>query len=60
MVVCLAVSLILIAWVYYDYWSENRRRDKLQAEGKLQIPHFENYEFADLTDKENVLFRYTL
>lgn len=60
MVVCLAFSLVMIAWVYFNYWNENRRRDKLEAEGKLEFPHIENYEFADLTDKENVKFRYTL
>lgn len=60
MVVCLAVSWVLIAWVYFNYWFENKRRDKLQAEGKLEVPNFDNFEFADLTDKENVLFRYTL
>ena len=60
MVVCYAVSVILIAWLYYNYWSENRRRDKLLAEGALEIPDIENIEFADLTDKENVKFRYQL
>jgi ACS family allantoate permease-like MFS transporter len=60
MVVSLAVSTVLISWIYYNYWSENKRRDRLLAEGKLNIPHIENFEFADLTDKENVLFRYTL
>ena len=60
MVVCEAFSLIMMVWVYFNYWNENRRRDKLQSEGKLEIPHIENYEFADLTDRENVRFRYTL
>lgn len=60
MVVCLAISSILIAWVYYNYWHENRRREKLKADGLLEMPHIENFEFADLTDKENVYFRYTL
>lgn len=59
-VVTMAVSAILISCIYFNYWSENRRRDKLMAEGKLEIPHIDNVEFADLTDKENVLFRYTL
>ncbi|KGK36719.1 hypothetical protein JL09_g4135 [Pichia kudriavzevii] len=60
MVVCYAVALLLNIWVYYNYWSENRRRDALLAEGKIDIPHIENIEFADLTDRENVNFRYVL
>lgn len=60
MVVCYAVSVFLIAWLYYNYWAENRRRDKLAAEGVLEIPDIDNIEFADLTDKENVKFRYQL
>ncbi|KAG0686503.1 hypothetical protein C6P40_003927 [Pichia californica] len=60
MVVCYAVSTILIAWLYYNYWSENKRRDALLAEGTLELPDIENIEFADLTDKENVKFRYKL
>lgn len=59
-VVCLAVSTVLIAWIYYNYWNENRRRELLKNEGKLTEFHIENYEFADLTDKENIYFRYTL
>lgn len=59
-VVCYIASLILIALIYYSYWRENKRRDRLQAEGLLQAPDFENFEFADLTDKENPNFRYAL
>ena len=60
MVVCYAVSVVLNLWLYYNYWAENKRRDQLQAEGKLELPHIDNIEFADLTDKENVNFRYKL
>lgn len=59
-VICYAVSTVLIAWLYFNYWRENNRRDRLAAEGSLDIPYIENIEFADLTDKENVLFRYQL
>jgi ACS family allantoate permease-like MFS transporter len=59
-VVSLAVSTVLIAWIYYNYWSENVRRDRLQKEGKLEASFIDNFEFADLTDKQNVYFRYTL
>lgn len=60
MVVCYAVTVVLMGWLYYNYWAENKRRDRLAAEGKLEIPCIDNIEFADLTDKENVLFRYQL
>lgn len=60
MVVCYAASVVLNLWLYYNYWSSNRKRDALAAEGKLEIPHIKNIEFADLTDKENVTFRYQL
>lgn len=60
MVICYSVDFVLIAWLYYNYWSENKRRDRLAAEGALKVPDIENIEFADLTDKENVMFRYQL
>lgn len=60
MVICHAVSLFSICWLYYSYWSENRRRDASLAECKLEIPHIDNIEFADLTDKENVNFIFQL
>jgi MFS transporter, ACS family, allantoate permease len=60
MVVCYAASIFFILCLYFNYWRENRRRDKMLAEGLIEIPHIENIEFADLTDKENVKFRYQL
>jgi ACS family allantoate permease-like MFS transporter len=60
MVVCYAVSIFLNLWLYYNYWAENRRRDRLASEGKIENPNIENIEFADLTDKENTNFRYQL
>ena len=60
MVVCYAVSVVLNSWLYYNYWAENKRRDQLLAEGQIDVPHIDNIEFADLTDKENVNFRYKL
>lgn len=60
MVVCYAVSVFLNIWLYYNYWAENKKRDKMAAEGLLETPHIDNIEFADLTDKENVHFRYQL
>lgn len=60
MVVCYSVAVVLNSWLYYNYWAANRKRDALEAEGKLEIPHIKNIEFADLTDKENVTFRYKL
>lgn len=55
-VICGAISLVtlLLIWAYYVY--ENKRRDAL---GITEVD-IENIEFADLTDKENPLFRYVL
>ncbi|KAI3398084.1 hypothetical protein diail_9837 [Diaporthe ilicicola] len=46
---CCATALLM---AYYTY--ENRRRDNLMA----GVEHQENSEFLDLTDKENLEFRY--
>ncbi|KAK9434611.1 allantoin permease [Metarhizium brunneum] len=49
---CAACLLTLVLMGYYFY--ENRRRQRLAA----AIEHHENNEFYDLTDKENIQFRY--
>lgn len=59
--VCLVlwcVSIFLFGLQWYLNWWENKRRDKLQAEGKIE--EIENVEFLDLTDKQNLMFRYVL
>lgn len=47
-----AGMLILHFW----YNKENSRRDRLQAEGAA--PDMSDWHFQDLTDRENVAFRY--
>lgn len=47
-------ALVLRGW----YVWENKRRDRLAAEGG--IPHIQDAEFMDLTDKQNLEFRYAL
>lgn len=60
-VVCNVASVFLIAANYFVYWNRNRKRDNendLQA--KAVLSHMDNYQFADMTDKENPYFRYVL
>ncbi|CAK7896332.1 allantoate permease [[Candida] anglica] len=54
-VICGIISLVIIGAVWYAYIWENKKKDKIN---KADYPKFENQEFADLTDKENVDFRY--
>lgn len=60
--VCLVlwcVNICLFGLQWYLNKRENKRRDKLQAEGK--IPDYgENAEFMDLTDLQNLKFRYVV
>ncbi|RLV83392.1 hypothetical protein JA9_002844 [Meyerozyma sp. JA9] len=60
-VVCDCVTLILIAAIYYNYWLGNKRKEKeLVLLKGTTLDELENYEFADMTDKENPYFRYRL
>ena len=52
----LTTVLMILLWIYYI--RENRRRDALES--ALEFEMIENHEFADLTDRENPLFRYTI
>ena len=57
LVVNYAASMVIIWMIYFVNVRENKRRDKIEAERKdEQI--VENIEFADLTDFENLKFRY--
>ncbi|CEP59991.1 allantoate permease family MFS transporter LALA0_S01e00540g [Lachancea lanzarotensis] len=58
MVAFYCLTLITLPALYFVNSRENKRRDKLVQEGLLD--HEENSEFADLTDKENLEFRYVL
>ena len=59
-VVCYAVSLVLLAWVYFNYYYENKKREKKRRDFGDSFGIIENSEFADLTDKENPNFVYRL
>lgn len=52
------VSLIVLCLIYYTYWTNNKQRDALAEDQDFE--NIKNHEFADLTDKENPLFRYSL
>ncbi|CAK7896327.1 allantoate permease [[Candida] anglica] len=54
-VICGCFSLLMVGAVWYAYIWENKKKDKID---KSEYPTFENHEFADLTDKENIEFRY--
>ncbi|KAI5956865.1 DAL5 [Candida jiufengensis] len=56
-VICGIISLLCLIAIYISYILENKRRDNLPP---VDMSHIENYEFADLTDKENPNFRYAL
>jgi hypothetical protein len=54
-VIVLSFSIIITLALMFLYSKENKRRDR---QGLVEMPR--NYEFMDLTDKENQNFRYLL
>jgi ACS family allantoate permease-like MFS transporter len=52
------LSLLLLIVLYVMNTRENKRRDRLRDEGRIENP--EGVEFMDLTDKENLNFRYVV
>ncbi|CAD1808619.1 Major Facilitator Superfamily protein [Candida parapsilosis] len=56
-VVCGSVTLGSLVAIYISYYVDNKRRDALPP---VDMSKIENYEFADLTDKQNPNFRYAL
>lgn len=58
MIVGFVVGTICFLVLYFLDDRENKRRDKLKEDPDYVVP--ENFEFADLTDKENLEFRYAL
>lgn len=60
MVGCSSVSAICMVILWYLYVRENKKRDAIASDEKAAFEQIENHEFADLTDKENPLFRYTI
>lgn len=60
-VVCDCATLIIIAAIYFNYWVNNKKKDKAMAlMDQKPLSELENFEFADMTDKENPNFRYRL
>lgn len=60
MVGCSSFTLVLMIIIWILYERENKRRDRESTDAKIAFEQIENHEFADLTDKENPLFRYTI
>lgn len=60
MVGCSSVSALCMVALWWLYLWENKKRDAITEEQKEAFEKIENHEFADLTDKENPLFRYTI
>lgn len=59
MLVCYCIAVVILIILYIDYHFDNKRRDKAALENGGD--HFvKDQEFADLTDRENPQFRYTL
>ncbi len=61
-VVCLCAALLLTIGIYFIYWNRNRQRDagKNSSDVLASVSIMKNRQFADLTDKENPYFRYSL
>ena len=53
-----SISVVLTTLLQTYYIWENKRRDRLVREGSVQ--HRVDIEFADLTDRKNLEFRYRL
>jgi hypothetical protein len=60
MIVSHLIEVVLILTFWFMLRTENRRRDKLQAamEGGLEGRDLDSTAFADMTDRENLNFRY--
>ena len=56
-VTCAVAAILAILLQLYYIW-ENKRRDRLKAQGAVE--HKEDIEFADVTDRKNEEFRYRL
>lgn len=56
-VVCGFINVGTLIAILLSYVWENRRRN---SQPQVDMSHIENYEFADLTDKENPNFRYSI
>ncbi|KAI5958996.1 uncharacterized protein KGF55_005650 [Candida pseudojiufengensis] len=59
-VVCGFLDLFILIAICISYFLDNKRRDARSGKEEKTDELFENFEFADLTDKENPRFRYAL
>ncbi|WVQ80943.1 hypothetical protein IAT38_003050 [Cryptococcus sp. DSM 104549] len=59
---CMGAQVIIFLILRWYYWNENKKRDALVAAGQAPDPLglSDGNEFADLTDKQDLKFRYTL
>lgn len=60
MIVSHLIEVLLIATLWFLLKRENHRRDKIQraTEGGLEGRDLDTTAFADMTDRENLNFRY--
>ncbi|ABN64395.1 allantoate permease [Scheffersomyces stipitis CBS 6054] len=62
--ICIAAfgvfSIAILGAIWFVYWFDNRSRDRMSSDAAEDFALIDNHEFADLTDKENPLFRYEL
>lgn len=60
-VICDAFSILFLCLIYFNYWRLNKKKEKDMASMDLsELEQHQNLEFADMTDKENPYFRYSL
>lgn len=57
---CYSATIVLLMVMYFSYKWDNARRDKEREALGEKYVKVENIEFADLTDKQNPDFRYSL
>ncbi|CZR62693.1 related to permease of the major facilitator superfamily [Phialocephala subalpina] len=57
MMICPAIVLVIVALIRLLNIMENRRRNRMGADEQVLAP---NHEFLDLTDHENLQFRYAM
>lgn len=55
---CYALLLLTLVFMRYWYKRENARKDALIAQGDAKKDDELTHSFEDLTDRENVNFRY--
>ncbi|CDR40209.1 CYFA0S04e05952g1_1 [Cyberlindnera fabianii] len=57
---CYSACIVILLILFWSYSSENRARDQKREELGEKYVKIENIEFADLTDRQNPDFRYSL